>query len=66
MLRKIYFGLFDLPHPPVNGRGHEMEKYSLGNEKRGPGEEMLSGDKATYRPESSRDRRLMGVSPSTA
>lgn len=35
MLRKIYFGLFDMPHPSLNGRGHKVERDLLGNEKRG-------------------------------
>lgn len=33
MLRKIYFGLFDWPHPSLKGREHEMERDLLGNEK---------------------------------
>ena len=45
---------------------YEMEREALGNEKRGRGEEMLGSDRVAYRPESSRDRRSMGVSPSTA
>ena len=45
---------------------YEMEREALGNEKHGRGEEMLGSDRVAYRPESSRDRRSMGVSPSTA
>lgn len=66
MLRNICFGLFDLPYPSLNGRGLRMQRDTLGNEKHGQREEMLSSDPVAYRPESSRDKRLMGVSPSTA
>lgn len=35
MLRKIYFGLFDVSHPSLNEREHEVERDLLGSKKRG-------------------------------
>lgn len=52
MLRKIHFGLFDLPHPSLNEREHEMERDHWERRSVGKGKkcwavtEQLTGQRA--------------------